>query len=175
MKKITSVLFYYCVILFIILSCITIKNTLPSYKIETTNYERSKIVFNDSTYFEVDNVLLPHVVEYLKDCQTYYGKEYVELNSINFLGIYTEVLPYGILGRVYYQQPYGKDYILISPALNSNTKKLKITIYHELAHKIEGKNHVCVNCKRIMSENLNKSYTEDWKILKQKHFKKEPN
>jgi hypothetical protein len=137
------------------------------YKVYYVSDTRSEIEFKESS-IEVDNILLPYVKEFFNEA--YNNGIDVENISKTFQGIYLEDIQDGINGITFLNYP-DKSFSLINNNIKS-TNKLRLTIFHELAHKYIAWGHCHTYCNEIMSSTLNfKLLYSDWNKRKEILFK----
>lgn len=143
------------------------------YKVRFIGSNRHKITLNDSISIEADLELSKYVTEFIDDYLEHgYSKEELNYFSKDLMGVYIDHLEYGKYGTTFYQQPYGKDYIIISPIIRGNTKKLRLVVYHELGHiYLDNIEHCHKKCNQIFSAILGyDNFYNDWENQKKIFF-----
>jgi len=138
------------------------------YTKEKVGEAQTKIHFKNNS-IEVDNPLLFWTEEFLKE-----ASNHVDVDSIskNYVGIYVGTPSLGDLGTTYFRED-GSIYSVISPINNTNNR-LRIIVYHELAHAYLGSPGHCHElCGEIMSAGIgNTVWYRDWEAQKEVLFNK---
>lgn len=148
-KDILIILITLFILGLILWGIIILSPNIKPYRITKVAETRSEIVFKTST-IEVDNILLPYVIEFIDEAFEY-DIDIEQLSKI-FTGVYYDETPRGLIGIFYRGQ---NPYCLISPLLETTINKLRITVFHELSHYYLNRKHCHTYCKQIMSEIFN--------------------
>ena len=133
----------------ILLGC---ASTQPYATVESITETRSKIVFETSS-FEVDNLLLPYVKEYV---QTAYSYD-IDLDSLSrkYSGIYVDYPVTGLWGETLTPEAAEllgiERYSLVHPVVIFSHNKTRYLVFHELSHVFLGRSHCHTRCIEIFS------------------------
>ena len=140
-----------------------------NYTVKEIAETRSEIVLDNSS-FEVDNILLPHAIEFINEAHKY-GVN-VDSISSNYMGIYVDYLPVGYSGMTFKQYPNGLDYSIVIPAAISSINKTRVLVFHEMAHKYLPNGHCHEVCREIMSTVVTSyAFYGEWEKQKKTLFK----
>lgn len=129
---------------------------------------RTELIFETSS-IEVDNILLPYVREFMDEAKKYNIN--IDKISRHYMGIYSDYPPDKAIG-IAFKKEYGTDaYSLISPLLETFINKLRVIVFHELAHYYLNGKHCHRFCTEIMSATLNRnSIYNNWEKQKKALF-----